>query len=152
MKKIIIIGLLLIAPIQHVLAESKLEENSIYLGATATENSYKAIYQLDQANPDVIKKAIRNINNALDDPRLKGKLKIELIAFSGGTEAFLKGSPYEEDLKQLIERDVIVVQCSNSLKERKLNKDQLYDFIGYTPSGNGELIIRASEGWVIVKP
>jgi uncharacterized protein len=152
MKKIIIISLLLLVPIRYVLADSKAEENAIYNGADATLNTYRAIYQLDQSNPDVIKKALRNINNALDDPRLKGKLKIELIAFSGGTEAMLKNSPYEQDLKQLIEKDVIIAQCSNSLKERKLSKDQLYDFVGYVPSGNGELIIRAAEGWVIVKP
>ncbi|ULT27487.1 hypothetical protein KUH03_12560 [Sphingobacterium sp. E70] len=51
---------------------------------------YKAIYQLDSNDPKTIEKAIRNINNVLKDPRLKGHLQIELVAFSGGTEAYLK--------------------------------------------------------------
>jgi len=128
------------------------EQNRSYTGAIASKKIYRAIYQLDSNDPKIITKAIRNIRNALNDPRLKGKLQIQLIAFSGGTEAYLKGSPYEGALKELIEQGVIVSQCLNSLKERNLSKDQLYDFIGYVPSGNGELIIRAAEGWTIIKP
>ncbi|GAA4145634.1 hypothetical protein GCM10022216_29750 [Sphingobacterium kyonggiense] len=132
--------------------KNNLQKNAEFVGATTHLKQYKAIYQLDSNQPDVVKKAFRNINNVLNDPRLKGKLQLELITFSGGTEVMLKDSPYEKDLKKLIDQGVIVAQCNNSLQERNLVKDQLYDFIGYVPSGNGELVIRAAEGWVIVKP
>lgn len=126
--------------------------NKAYQGAEATANKYRAIYQLDSNVPATIEKAIRNINNVLQDPRLKGKIEIELVAFSGGTEAFLKNGKYENALRDLIDKGVIVAQCLNSLKERNLKKEALYDFIAYVPSGNGELVIRSSAGWVIVKP
>lgn len=145
--------LITMALLTHQLhAESLLERNAQFAGAMATKEGYKAIYQLDQSNPDIIKKAIRNIHNLLEDPRLKGKVQVELIAYAGGTEAYIKGSPFEQDLKSLVEKGVIVAQCSNSLKERKMTKDQLFDFIGYVPSANGELIIRNTEGWTIIKP
>ncbi len=83
---------------------------------------------------------------------MEGKIEVELITFSGGTEVMLKDSGYEDALKELIAKGVRVAQCTNSLHERNLKKEQLFDFIGYVPSGNGELVIRASEGWVIVKP
>lgn len=129
-----------------------ISRNRAYKGADASEVKYRAIYQLDSNSPATIEKAIRNINNALEDPRLKGKLEVELIAFSGGTEAFLKNGKYEEALKNLIDKGVIVAQCLNSLRERKLTKEELYTFIAYVPSGNGELIIRSAQGWTIVKP
>ena len=129
-----------------------LEKNKAFTGAVAKQNQYHAIYQLDNNDPKVITKAIRNINNALKDPRLTGKLQIELVAFSGGTEALLKGSDYENDLKSLVEKGVIVAQCNNSLHERNISPDKLYDFIAIVPSGNGELILREAEGWAIVKP
>jgi len=47
---------------------------------------------------------------------------------------------------------VVVAQCNNTLKQRKITRDQLYDFIGIVPSGNGELIIRQAEGWSVIKP
>lgn len=132
--------------------DKSLEKNRAFTGAMATQKSYHAIYQLDNNDPKIIEKAIRNINNALNDPRLKGKVHIELIAFGGGTDAYMKGSKYEDDLKALVEKGVIVSQCNNTLKERKITRDQLYDFIAIVPSGNGELIIRQAEGWSVIKP
>lgn len=129
-----------------------LKDNSKFAGAEARLPIYRAIYQLDQNNPDIVKKAIRNINNLIGDSRLEGKIQVELITFSAGTEVVMKGSSYEAEIKTLIEKGVVVAQCENSLRERKLSKDQMFDFLGYTPSGNGELVIRASQGWVIVKP
>jgi intracellular sulfur oxidation DsrE/DsrF family protein len=52
----------------------------------------------------------------------------------------------------LINQGVIVVQCLNTLQERNIDKSELFDFLGYVPSGNGELLIRANEGWTIIKP
>ena len=132
--------------------DKALENNKTFTGARATKKMYHAIYQLDNADEKIIDKAIRNINNALNDPRLAGKIKIELIAFGGGTDAYLKGSKYEEDLKALVQKGVVVAQCNNTLKQRKITRDQLYDFIGIVPSGNGELIIRQAEGWSVIKP
>ncbi|MBV2226412.1 MAG: DsrE family protein [Sphingobacterium mizutaii] len=157
MRNIIIICSLYLMTSSLVKAQSKsidnkLIENAKFVGAETHNKHYKAIYQLDSNNPDVVKKAFRNIKNVLNDPRLKDKIEVELITFSGGTEVMLKDSGYEEALKELIDKGVTVAQCTNSLQERKLKKEQLYDFIGYVPSGNGELVIRASEGWVIVKP
>ena len=127
-------------------------KNKAFTGATATQKSYKAIYQLDTNDPKTIEKTIRNINNALTDPRLKGKVQIELVAFSGGTDAYLKTGKYENELRSLVEKGVIVAQCHNTLVERRISPDQIYDFIAIVPSGNGELIIRQAQGWSIVKP
>ncbi|MEO5649687.1 MAG: DsrE family protein [Ginsengibacter sp.] len=131
---------------------NSLQKNREFTGAKATHKMYHAIYQMDNNDPKIIGKTFRNINNALSDPRLKGKIKIELIAFSGGTDAYLIGGKYEDDLKALVEKGVIVAQCGNTLSERKIGRDKLYDFIAIVPSGNGELIIRQAEGWAVVKP
>ena len=132
--------------------DDALQKNRAFTGATADQKNYKAIYQLDNGDPKIIDKAIININNALSDPRFGGKIKIELIAFSGGSDAYLKGSKYEEQLKDLVSKGVIVAQCNNTLILRKISRDQLYDFIAVVPSGNGELILRHADRWAIVKP
>lgn len=129
-----------------------LQKNLHFKGAEAKEKEYSAIFQLDTNNPEIVKKTFRNIRNVMQDKRLVGKLKIELVTFSGGTDVMRKSSPYIDDLKDIIEKGVQVAQCENSLRERKLTKKDILDFIPYVPSGNGELIIRASEGWVVIKP
>ncbi|MEP7233257.1 MAG: DsrE family protein [Ginsengibacter sp.] len=127
-------------------------KNKNFKGATASRKSYRAIFQLDSNDPKIITKTIRNINNALNDPRLEGKLQLELIAFSGGTDAYLKQSPYEEDLAKLVRRGVIVTQCNNTLIERKIDPSEIYNFIAIVPSGVGELIVREGDGWAVIKP
>lgn len=127
------------------------EKNRAFTGAKAPRKMLHAIYPLDTNDPKVIEKTFRHIENALTDPRLVGKVQIELIGFGGGTEAYLKGSKYEADLKALLEKGVIISQCNNSLMQRKISRDQIYDFIAVVPSANGELIIRQAEGWAVIK-
>jgi len=43
-------------------------------------------------------------------------------------------------------------QCNNTVVERKIDKNDLFPFIFYVPSGNGEIILREYEGWATVHP
>jgi len=133
-------------------ADAGLQENSRFTGAAANLKEYRAIFQLDTNSPDIVRKTFRNIRNVLKDERLMGKLRLELVAFSGGTDVMRTNSPYAEDLKDLIAKGVQVSQCRNSLAERKLTKQDILPFIAFVPSGNGELIIRSAEGWAVIKP
>lgn len=145
-------AVLLTTAVSAQVTDEALAKNKAFTGAIATRKSYHVIYQLDNNDPKIIEKGLRNINNALNDPRLSGKIQIELVAFGGGTDAYLKGSKYESDLKDLIGKGVILSQCNNTLKERKIDRSQIFDFIAIVPSGNGELIIRQAEGWSVIKP
>jgi uncharacterized protein len=130
----------------------KLVNTGSFNGATATLKEYKALYVLNQSDDKKIRGTIRNINNALEDPRLKGKLKIELVAFGDGVELYKKGNHYDTLLTRLQSKGVLLVQCENTLRERKISKEELWPFISYAPSGNGEIIIRQQEGWAVVHP
>lgn len=123
-----------------------------FTGAVAEKTSYSAVYQLDSDDPKLIKMALRNMKNALEDPRLKGKLHLELVVFGGGTVVFRKDQPYETELRALQQQGVLLAQCLNSIKALNLSKDQLFPFVSYVPTGNGELIIRQQQGWALVHP
>ena len=127
-------------------------EKGTFEGATADQAQYHAIYQLDSDDPKLIQQTLRNISNALEDGRLKGKLTVELIAFSGGTAVYRKDQPYEAQLTALKQKGVILAQCLNTMRERKISKDELLPIVSYVPSGNGELIIRQAQGWALVHP
>ncbi|HKI47083.1 MAG TPA: DsrE family protein [Balneolales bacterium] len=154
MKKLsflpIITALILTAmTMSPAMAQSSTSE---FHGAQATKAHYNAIYQIDVADKSVMGRTLRNIKNVLNDPRLKGKLTIELIAYAGGTNIYFKGNEFGKQLKELHDKGVILAQCNNTLHERHLSLDKLYPFISVVPSGNGELIIREAEGWSVVKP
>jgi len=113
---------------------------------------YRAVYQLNSDDDKVIRNTLRNIKNAIDDPRLQNRVTIELVAHGSGVTAYRKDHPYETLLKELQTKGVILVECENTMRERNITKEELFSFINYTPSGNGELIIKQTEGWSYVHP
>jgi uncharacterized protein len=124
----------------------------VFKGAKATLNSYHALYILNSSDEKKITGTLRNIKNALEDPRLKGKLEIELIVFGEGVKVYEKTGPFEQTLKDLQAKGVILAQCENTIKERQIDKSTLFPFISFVPSANGEIIIRQYQGWAIVHP
>lgn len=123
-----------------------------FRGAQATLKHYNALYVLNSNDEKHITGTLRNIKNALEDPRLKNKLTVELVAYGDGVAVFQKDGPFEETLKNLKKEGVILAQCENTIRERKISKDQLFPFISFVPSGNGEMIIRHYQGWAVVHP
>ncbi len=133
-------------------AQDKAVNPSEFHGAVADKKSYKVVYQLNSDDDKIIKATMKNMMNALEDPRLKGKLQAELVVHGGGVAVFKKTNPYESQLKALQAKGVILAECENTLRERNISKDELFDFISFVPSGNGEIIIRQQQGWAIVHP
>ena len=123
-----------------------------FTGAVATLNSHNALYVLNSGDENKISSTLRNINNVLNDPRLKGKLQIELIVFGDAFTVYQKTGPYETRLKELVQKGVILAQCENTLIQRKIEKSSLFPFVSFVPTANGEIIIRHYQGWAIVHP
>lgn len=123
-----------------------------FTGAQPKLKHYNALYIINSNDEKKIRSTLRNLDNALEDPRLKGKLHVELIAFGDGVATYQKNGPFEQTLRDLQAKGVVLAQCSNTIKERNLDKSALFDFISYVPSGNGEIILRQYEGWATVHP
>jgi intracellular sulfur oxidation DsrE/DsrF family protein len=123
-----------------------------FTGAKAKLKHYDALYIINSGDDKRISATLRNMDNALTDPRLVGKLHLELVAFGDGVSVYMKDGPYEPLLLALQAKGVILAQCSNTLKERKIDKEALFPFVAIVPSGNGEIILRQYEGWAVVHP
>ncbi|MDB5090287.1 MAG: hypothetical protein JWR09_4281 [Mucilaginibacter sp.] len=151
MKKYILIAAVfaLVAFTKQARAQT---EGADFTGAQPKLEHYDALYVLNSSDEKKIGGTLRNMNNALEDPRLKGKLHMELIVFGDGVAVYMKSGVYEEVLKKLAAKGVILAECSNTVRERKIDKNELFDFISYVPSGNGEIILRHYEGWAVVHP
>jgi intracellular sulfur oxidation DsrE/DsrF family protein len=151
MKTLLLLLLSFICLNQSALTQVKAASGS-FQGAPATLKKYRALYFINESDEKKVRGIIRNINNALTDPRLKGKLEVELVAFGDGVEMFKRNNHYDTLLLTLQDKGVILAQCENTIRERKISKEQLLPFISYVPSGNGEIIIRQSEGWAVIHP
>lgn len=123
-----------------------------FTGAKADKAQYNVIFHIDVGNEATIKKTLNNIDNLLNDPRLKGKVNVELVANSNGFAVYVKNNGFEEKLKHLQKEGVILSQCSNTLKELHVDRNDLYPFISIVPSGMGEITIREAQGWAYIHP
>ncbi|MFD2932583.1 DsrE family protein [Spirosoma flavum] len=136
-----------------VSATAQTNDAGAFHGAQPTKDRYRAVYQLNTADTNVIRHALANIQNALNDPRLKGKLDVELVVYSGAVAAYRKDKPYfEKEVTSLQKQGVIMAMCENTMKMRKISRDELFPIVSYVPTANGELIIREQEGWAIIRP
>lgn len=133
-------------------AQQKPETTKPYQGAVASNKIYRAAYELNSGDEMKITSTLKNIKNALEDPRLVGKLKVELVVHGEGVNVFKKNSSYEPQLLELREKGVLLVQCENSIRKRNIKKEELFSFVSYVPSGNAELIILHDQGWAIIHP
>ena len=123
-----------------------------FRGAPATKAHYYAAYQLNTDDSTKIVSTLKNIQNALSDPRLKGKLDLELVVHGSGLAVYRKDKPYEKMIADLQKQGVLLAMCENTMRAYKVSHDELFPFVNYVPSGNGELIIREQEGWAIIHP
>lgn len=152
MKILTLIGMLIASLTFASPGYAQSSGDTVFNGAAANLQAYNALYVINQSDDKKIRAVIRNINNALADPRLKGKLIVELVVFGDGVELFKKINHYDTLLLALKSKNVILAECENTIKERKISKDDLWPFIAYVPSGNGEIIIRHYQGWAVVHP
>ncbi len=120
--------------------------------AVAKTKYYKAVYYINDSSAHKIKGTLQNIKNALEDPRLEGRLQVELVAFGDGVELFKKINKLDTVLLALQKKGVVLIECLNTIKAKNINKDELWPFISYVPTGNGEVIIKQAQGWSVMHP
>lgn len=113
---------------------------------------YKALYVIDVNNKGRMKKTIKNIENLLNDPRVKGHIRVELLAFSPGVHIYFKGNGFKKALLGLKKEGVEIAECANTLYELHIPPSKLYPFVKMVPSAQGEIVIREAEGWAFLKP
>ncbi|MHB1705526.1 MAG: DsrE family protein [Acidithiobacillus sp.] len=120
--------------------------------AEPTQAQYGVVFQLDSGGDAAIKKTLANIENLLKDPRLKGKVTVELVANSKGYQVYDKNNGFGERLLKLKEHGVILAQCANTLRELHVDRKALYPFITIVPAGVGEITLRQAQGWAYIHP
>jgi intracellular sulfur oxidation DsrE/DsrF family protein len=126
------------------------QTDSTFTGAQPKLAHYDALYAINSSDDTKIKSVFRHIANAMDDERLKGKLHVELVFYGDGVAAYMKSGPYEKDLKGLQAKGVTLAVCNNTVKQRKIDRNDLFPFIWYVPSANGEIILRHYDGWAVI--
>lgn len=81
------------------------------------------------------------------------KAKVEVVFHSGGIFMVMgEKTKYAKELQDFVEKKQIkMVVCENTMRQKKVTKSQLLPFMETVPMGIGELILKQEAGWSYIK-
>jgi intracellular sulfur oxidation DsrE/DsrF family protein len=110
---------------------------------------HRIIFQLTANDSVSHTKFLRQLKNILD---AAPNAQIEVITHGLGVDLLHTNSnPFEGALFALKEEGIKFIVCENTLKQRKLKKEQFYEWAGFVQSGVLELVIKQEQGWIYIK-
>ncbi|MEJ2468978.1 MAG: DsrE family protein [Campylobacterales bacterium] len=110
------------------------------------------VFSVTEGSDEAINHVLSSANNVL---KFYGpeKVQMEIVAYSGGIRTLLKSNPkIAERVRTLMLYDVTFVACGNTMRTKKITKEQLIDDVEIVTAGIVEMIERVKEGWIYIKP
>lgn len=110
-----------------------------------------AVFHLRTGDAARWDRAIGNIQNLLDDPTIDCE-NVVLVVNSDGVEVLRKQTKFADEIETLLDRDVDISACDNTLTNSKLGPSDLYPGIGTVPSAMGALVRLQGDGYAYINP
>lgn len=111
----------------------------------------RIVIQVSDDNPKTWNQALNVVRN-LQAAYGKDKAEIELVAFGHGIGILKADSVMANRIGDTIASGAHVYACENTMRGRKLSKDDMHAKIGYVPAGIVEIIEKQKAGWSVVRP
>lgn len=112
---------------------------------------YQAVFHIDDKKK--IQKAIGNTKGvATDFSDANVQHQIKWVINGTGVLRFTKeNNEYREQIEHLLDRNLQVAVCKNSLLHFEIKPSEIIDGIEIVPTAVGELIRKQVEGWAYIK-
>ncbi|MBI5255845.1 MAG: DsrE family protein [Burkholderiales bacterium] len=117
----------------------------------AAERPNKVVFQVSEADPA---KWNLTLNNARNVQQSLGadKVAIEVVAYGPGIDMLKLESAAGARVAEAMSNGVAMVACENTMKSRKVGREDMLAGIGYVPAGVVQLMQRQKEGYAYVRP
>ncbi|OWY21378.1 hypothetical protein C7N43_06745 [Sphingobacteriales bacterium UPWRP_1] len=110
---------------------------------------HKIVFQLTSEDTLVHKSLLRQISNTL---AAAPKSQIEVVCHGPGINLLVAAkTKYASKIGNLVKENVKFVACENTLRERKINKDEILKDAGFVPAGIVEIVLKQEKGWSYIK-
>jgi uncharacterized protein len=110
---------------------------------------HRTVFQMatgDSSAQVALVKQLNNFLNAVPD------VKIEVVCHGPGINTLVtdKTKVYDQ-IQELTKRGVVFAACENTMKDKKITKDQIIPEATFVPAAIVELVKRQEEGWTYIK-
>ena len=116
----------------------------------SADRAHKVVIQLTSGDTLAWKGVLKNITHLYET--WGDKVQIEVVAHGHGVEFLVIGKTTQEArIGELANKGVQFRACENSLKDRKLTKQDVIGTARTVPSGVVEVVMKEEEGWSYLK-
>lgn len=114
-----------------------------------TEEKLKVVFQLTSNDTLVHKALVKQLNNLLT---AAPNAKVEVVCHNNGI-SFLQSAvtKHAAGIGELASKGIDFVACENTMRDRKIKKEDLLDDIRTVPAGLVEIILKQKADWAYIK-
>jgi uncharacterized protein len=114
-----------------------------------TTKKLKVVFHLTTADTLAQKALVKQCLNFLN---AAPKSKIEVVCHNNGISLLQSSATKQaEKIRELTVRGVDFVACENTMRERKINREDLLSDCRTVPSGVVEVVLKQDKGWAYIK-
>ncbi len=111
---------------------------------------HQVVIQLSSSDTMVWKGLMNNLKNLKEG--WGETVEIEVVAHSAGIEMLMIAKTTEQKkITEFKNMGIVFVACQNTMKAKKLTKEEIITEAGYVPMGVGEIIMKEEQGWSYLK-
>jgi len=136
--------------IAGILLSSALMFGAIATPALAAEKS-KMVIQVSDNDSAKWNLALNNAKNIQKDIG-NANVDLEIIAFGPGINMLKAESEVGNRINEAVESGVKVLACQNTMRNQKLEKDDMLGSIGYVPAGVIQIMQQQQKGYAYLRP
>lgn len=113
-------------------------------------SGHKIVFELTSEDKKTWETLLNNLENVRKE--LGPKTEMEVVAHGNGIGFLLKKADFQKArMQKLTKEGIKFLGCENTMKRKKITRDELYDFAGTVPAGLAEIIRKQKEGWSYIK-
>mgnify|MGYP001563602845 CR=1 FL=1 len=121
------------------------------MAGAAEKAKERVVIQVSDGDPKTWNQALNVVKN-IQEVYGKDKVRVEVVAFGHGIGMLKMDSEVGNRIDDTLQSGAHVYACENTMRGRKLSKDDMLSKIGYVPAGVVEIINKQKEGWAVIRP
>ena len=124
------------------------------LGAFAAppgDGRQRVVIQVSDNDPGKWNLALNNARNVQADLGMDN-VDVEVVAYGPGLPMLRKESAVAQRIASASSQGVSVIACENTMKNTKVDRDQILPGVSFVDAGVVHIMKRQREGWAYVRP
>ena len=119
--------------------------------ATLAADKAKMVIQVSESDPATWNLALNNAKNIQKDVG-RDNVDLEIVAYGPGINMLKAESEVANRVNEAIDSGVQVMACQNTMRNQKLDKEDMNAKVTYVSSGVVEIMQRQQQGYTYLRP